>query len=367
MDLTVIVPTFNEAPNVPELVARLAVACKHLDCEVVFVDDSTDDTPRVIESLAAGAGLPVRLIRRDRPDGGLGGAVLEGMAAARSDVCIVMDGDLQHPPEDAPRLYERFLRGDADLVVASRYIDDGTAGGLAGRMRVGVSRAAALVTRAMFPIRLRACSDPMTGFFLVDRRRLDLSTLRPRGFKILLEVLARHQLRVAEVPFRFAERRAGDSKASLRQGARFLAQLTALRFGRMSGFALVGALGAVVNVLIVAALVALDVDYVIAAIVAAEVTIIGNFLLNERFVFGDMRSGASAGWVRFARSFAFNNAEAAVRIPVMALMVERLGVSSVVATAVTLAVAFIVRFTFHSLVVYAPRSTTSEQASPDER
>lgn len=355
VQLSIVVPTFNEAPNIAELVRRVTTATAGIECEVLFVDDSTDDTPAVVREVAASASIPVRLLHREKPTGGLGGAVLEGFAAAEADACLVIDGDLQHPPEKIPELWERFSRGDVDIVVASRYAGGGTASGLADRTRVLVSRSATAVTKAMFPVRLREVTDPMTGFFLVDRRAVDADTLAPRGFKILLEMLARRQLRVAEVPFDFADRHAGDSKASLRQGVHFLTQLAALRFGKMSLFAIIGGLGAVANVAIVWALTQLSVDYIVAAIVAAEVTIVANFLLQERFVFHDMRGAASQGWVRFAKSFTFNNLEALVRIPIIALMVESWHFSAVVATAITLVVAFFLRFVFHSLVVYAPR------------
>jgi dolichol-phosphate mannosyltransferase len=195
----------------------------------------------------------------------------------------------------------------------------------------------------------------MTGFFVIDRRALDPASIKPRGFKILLEILARQNLRIAEVPFDFADRHAGESKASMRQGMHFIAQLTALRFGKMSLFAVIGGIGALVNLAIMWGLIQLGVGYVVAAIIAAETTIIGNFLLLEHFVFHDMRAAASTGWVRFAKSFGFNNAEALIRIPIMALLVETWHISAVLATGLTLVVAFFVRFVFHSLVVYAPR------------
>jgi dolichol-phosphate mannosyltransferase len=355
MQLSIIVPTYNEAPNVAELVRRVTAETHGIDAEIVFVDDSTDATPDVVREVAASAGMPVRLIHRDRRRGGLGGAVLDGIAAAEADVCLVMDGDLQHPPEEIRDIYARFAQGDVDVVVASRYAGDGTSSGLADRTRVLVSKASTALTRAMFPIRLKNVSDPMTGFFLIDRRSVDTATLKPRGFKILLEILARQNLRVAEVPFDFAGRHAGESKASMRQGLHFLTQLTALRFGKMSLFAVIGGLGAIANVAIVWALTQLDVNYIVAAIIASEATIIGNFLLQERFVFQDMKGEASGVWARFAKSFTFNNAELLIRIPIVALMVSGGHISVVIATAITLFVAFIVRFVFHSLVVYAPR------------
>ncbi|MGI6879075.1 glycosyltransferase [Microbacterium sp. gxy059] len=355
MELTVVVPTFNEVDNVAELVRRASAALAGRDAEILFVDDSSDGTADAVRRAARSAPLPVRVVHREQPVGGLGGAVVEGFRLAAADRCVVIDGDLQHPPETIPLLADRLEEGDADVVVASRYAGGGSAGGLADRTRELVSRGSNAVTRAMFPVRLRDVTDPMTGFFAVDRRALDLETLRPRGFKILLEILVRQPLRVAEVPFAFGDRFAGRSKASLAQGARFLHQLALLRFGKMSLFALIGALGAVANIGIVWALTSLGVGYIAAAVVGAEATIIGNFLLIERFVFRDMREQARGFGGRFAHSFLFNNVEAAVRIPVMALMVETWHVSSVLATAVTLAVAFVARFTFHSLVVYAPR------------
>jgi dolichol-phosphate mannosyltransferase len=363
MQLTIVVPTYNEAPNVAELVRRVGRAVRGLDAEIVFVDDSTDATADAVRAAAVDAALPVRVIHRVVASAGLGGAVLEGIRAAESDLCLVMDGDLQHPPEDIPALWRRFEAGDVDLVVASRYIGDGSAQGLADRTRVFISKLSTLLTRAMFPIRLRGVSDPMTGFFLVDRRAIEPDGLRPRGFKILLEILARRNVRVAEIPFRFADRFAGESKASLRQGVNFLVQLTGLRFGKMSLFALIGGLGAVANLAIMWLLTLAGMHYIPAAVVGAEVTIIGNFLLQERFVFQDMKAEASSAWTRFAKSFAFNNVEAVVRIPVIALLVNTWHLSSVIAAGITLVVAFVVRFMFHSLVVYAPRRPGAASAA----
>ena len=366
MDLTVIVPTFNEGPNVAELVRRVGAALDGRDAEILFVDDSTDDTPDIIRVVAGTASLPVRLIHRDDPVAGLGGAVLEGLRAAEARWCLVMDGDLQHPPEDIPRMLDRATAGDVDIVVASRYVAGGTAGGLANATRTAVSRASTALTKSMFPRKLHGTTDPMTGFFLVDRDALDLDALRPRGFKILLEILARRQLRIGEVPFAFATRYAGESKATFTQGIRFLTQLAMLRFGRMSAFALVGGVGAIANLVIMWGLIRLGMDYIPAAIIASEVTIIGNFLLLEYLVFRDMRADSGSMWMRFIKSFAFNNVEAVVRISVLPLLVQA-HIPSVLAAAITLAAAFVVRFVYHALWVYAPKRVSANAATPAVR
>ena len=359
--LTVIVPTFNEAPNVPELVRRVGEATRGLGVDLLFVDDSTDDTADVVRAAAATAELPVRVIHREAPEGGLGGAVLAGVRATATPYVLVMDGDLQHPPELIPTLLARVQEPDVDVAVASRYIGDGSSAGLSGVVRQAVSSTSTAVTRAMFPVRLRDCSDPMTGFFAVRRAAIDLDALRPRGFKILLEILARHPMRVVEVPFVFGERYAGASKANLAQGVHFMWQLAGLRFGRMSRFAIIGGLGALANIGIVAAMTSLGAHWLLAAVVAAEVTIAGNFLLQERFVFRDLRHEGKGVWARFAQSFVFNNVETMVRLPLVGLLVNTMHVAAVLATAITIAVAFVVRFTFHSRVVYRPRASSRRE------
>lgn len=362
--VSVIVPTFNEAPNVAELVARVSAAVGESGrVEIIFVDDSTDDTPDVIRAVAAGAAISVRLIHREVPEGRLGGAVVAGIQAAAGDWCVVMDGDLQHPPEMIPVLVARGGFSGADVVVASRYCGDGSADGLSGGIRRLVSSGSTLVTKSMFPRRLRDCTDPMTGFFAIRRASVDLAGLRPRGFKILLELLARQPLRVVEEPFVFAERHAGESKAGIAEGVRFLVQLASLRFGRMSRFALVGAFGALLNLLLMAVLMATDVHYLPAAIVATEVTIITNFAMTEWWVFRDLRhEGTRSGPVRFLQFFAFNNAEAVLRLPVLVFMVEFLGLAGLVAQAMTLVLAFVLRFVFVSQVIYRPRRRVGRHA-----
>ncbi|TAL44332.1 MAG: glycosyltransferase family 2 protein [Salinibacterium sp.] len=358
-DVSIIVPTYNEAPNIAELVSRIERAM-HDPFEIIFVDDSTDDTAHQIEHAALSARMPVRLIRRTHPHGGLAGAVTEGLAAATSKWCVVMDGDLQHPPEAIPVLLQRAADTRADVVVGSRHVPGGSSTGLSGPLRRAISEASTVVTRAMFPTRLRDCADPMSGFFAVRREAVDLSLLKPRGFKILLEILVRNRLTVAEAPFTFGERHAGQSKASLREGFWFLWQLALLRFGRLSGFAVIGALGAVANLVIMAALQAINVWYVSAAIIAAVLTIIGNFVLLERFVFHDLRTEGRL-LTRFAQSFTYNGLETLVRTGALWAIVALTAVPSILTQAVLLGIGFVLRFVYHSRVVYRPEPGLTPQ------
>jgi cellulose synthase (UDP-forming) len=355
-DVTVVVPTFNEGGNVPEMVRRLGDAFTDYTAEILFVDDSTDDTPDIIWAAAEHSRLPVHLLHRDEAAGGLAGAVTDGIRQARGSYVVVMDGDLQHPPEMAPALVDAAVAEGADMVVASRYIAAGDAVGLRSGLRRTVSGATTRLAQTAFPRRVgRLCTDPMTGFFCFRRPAVDLERLRPRGFKILLEILARHDLYVTEVPFVFGERAAGQSKASWRNGMQFLYQLVTLRLGPMLGFAVVGALGTLVNLLLMTLLMIVGAHYVLAAVVSSEVAIAHNFLLLERFVFADRRDGHHSRAGRAWRFVAANNIETLIRLLVLVGLVGTLELPPVRAQALTLLTAFFLRFTFVHKVVYRPK------------
>src|SRR5918995_7426474 len=166
--LTLVVPTRNEVDNVPELVRELRESLSDIDYRVVFVDDSTDETPGVIRDLAREDGR-VRLVRREGAErrGGLSTAVTRGLdlSSGASEYTCVMDADLQHPPGKVREMLEKIGRTDADVVVASRYAAGGSYAGLSGAARRVVSAGGKdpgpnLLKEA------RKTSDPMTGFFL---------------------------------------------------------------------------------------------------------------------------------------------------------------------------------------------------------
>lgn len=236
-----LVPTRNESGNVAPLVTALQPALNGLRAEVLFVDDSSDDTPATVEAVAADTAAPgfkVRLLHRPEGErtGGLGGAVLAGLRASTAEIVVVMDGDLQHPPAVVPQLVAALRERGSDVVVASRYTGSGSADGLSSPLRGLVSSGSTLAARSLFPRVLKHVTDPMSGFFAVRRAALDLDALQPRGFKILLEILARTgTLTASEIPFTFADRNDGASKASWREGIRYLRQLTTLRLSPTTG------------------------------------------------------------------------------------------------------------------------------------
>ena len=235
--LTILVPTRNEAENVEPLLRRLS-GTGAPGTVVLFVDDSDDDTPHVIEEARErGFGsLAISLLHRsgEQRTGGLGGAVLAGLERTRTQWICVMDGDLQHPPEVVPRLLNAATSAQADLVVASRNVQGGGNEGL-GPVRTAVSWGSTMLAKAMFPHRLRGIRDPMSGFFLF-RRDAMTQPMSPRGFKILLEMAVRHpDLIRCEVPFVFVERILGTSKGTIREGFRYLQLLAEMRWALWRG------------------------------------------------------------------------------------------------------------------------------------
>ena len=368
--MTVIVPTRNEADNVAELVRRLERALRHTAAEILFVDDSDDETPNAVLAVSARSTLHVRLLHRVPGDrhGGLGGAVLMGLHAASGSWAVVMDGDLQHPPELVPELVAHGTDVHADLVAASRYSPGGEQTGLSGPIRVAVSGLATTVTKIAFPRQLRGVSDPLTGFFAVRVASLDLAALRPQGFKILLEILVRsRRLNAAELPFHFAVRHAGDSKASLAEGARFCALVARLRVAapawtplgmararRAVAFGLVGASGFLVNTLLLWLLVAaFDLHYVAAAVLGTQGASAWNFLWTERWVFGGPKPLTVRR--RFARFTFLNSASMFVSIPLMMSFVSVLGLNYLLANVVTIGLMFVARFVLSERLVYRSR------------
>jgi dolichol-phosphate mannosyltransferase len=234
--ISLVIPTFNESANIGELLSRLAAALPaQAPCEVIFVDDSTDDTPAVITEAARNSRLAVSVNHREVAQGGLGGAVAMGLREATAPWIVVMDADLQHPPALVPDLVTAGQRANADLVVATRYAGGGSRAGLDGGFRKFASGGSTALAKAVFPRRLGKVSDPMSGFFAVRATSLDTDVLRPLGYKILLELIVRCRLgRVTEVPYQFQDRFAGESKANFGEGLRFLRHLLVLRVSSVS-------------------------------------------------------------------------------------------------------------------------------------
>ena len=297
--LSIVVPTFNEADNIRVLIERLSRVLRNTSYEVIVVDDdSPDGTWRVAQELA-GKGYPVRVIRRIG-ERGLGTAIIRGLREARGEFIVVMDADLQHPPEIVPKLYEEALRSGADVVVASRYAKGGGVKGWS-RIRLLISRAASLLAYVLLA-ESRRTSDPMSGFFLVRRSLVEKLRLRGRSWKVLLEILAKAPgARVSEVPYVFEQRYSGESKLGLRAMLDYVLDLLRLGEYRALKFVTVGATGTVVNLAVLWLLKGvLGVTEYAAFPAAFETSLTWNFFLHDRWTFrGKRRARGLRGWLKY--------------------------------------------------------------------
>lgn len=226
--LTLAVPTYEERGNIEPLVQRIEAALHDAPFELIVVDDaSRDGTAAEVRRLQAGRPWLRLLERHGSRD--LSSAVVEAWQAGSGDILGCMDADLQHPPELLPAMLQRLRTASAAMVVASRYAPGGTVGNWRPSRHL-ISRLTTRTAALLLPEALHGITDPMSGYFLVRRDAAGLERLQPRGYKILLEVLARARPRpVVDVPFTFGRRASGTSKADWRVSLQFLQQVAALR------------------------------------------------------------------------------------------------------------------------------------------
>jgi dolichol-phosphate mannosyltransferase len=230
VDLSIVVPTYNERERLEEMVVTLArVFEQHgISGEVVIVDDnSPDGTGEIADRLAVDG--RVQVVHRSGKLG-LGSAVIAGFGAARGRTLGVMDADLSHPPSVLPGMLAAIRGLDVDVVIGSRYIPGGGAKNWPV-LRLAMSRFACVLAWGLTPVR-----DATSGLFLVKRAAVEGVEISAAGFKICLELLMRSRVAsVVEIPYVFADRAAGESKMTTREALNYFVQLRdlyLLRFRR---------------------------------------------------------------------------------------------------------------------------------------
>ncbi len=231
--LSLVLPTFNESQNISPMILEVSDVLDRsgIPYELIVIDDnSPDGTWRRAAELSAS--LPrLRVIRREH-ERGLATAVIRGWQASSGDVLGVIDADLQHPPEVIPMLWARIESG-ADLAVASRRVRGGGVSNWSLRRRL-ISRTAEIMGRLILPEVMWKLADPLSGYLLVRRDKVADVILRPRGYKILIEILCRGRIRkIAEVGYVFRERTDDQSKVSWRTYVDYMSHLAVLRTRRI--------------------------------------------------------------------------------------------------------------------------------------
>ena len=321
-ELSIVVPTFNERENMPRLVETLRIALPDIAWELIIVDDnSPDGTSEAAKSIAA-ADSRIRCIRRVGRRG-LAGACLEGILASQAQYVAVMDGDLQHDEGLLLPMLQLLRRDVANMVVATRYADGGSAAALSSRRAWG-SRLATNLAHRLLKLEL---SDPMSGFFMLRRELVEkiAPRLSTQGFKILLDIVvtAGDSLRITELPFTFRQRLHGESKLDAGVALEYLGLLLAKATDdrvslRFTLFCLVGALGIGVHFITLSVgYDLLGIEFVWAQTLAMMVAIASNFAINNALTYRDRR----------LRGLTFFNGLLRFYLVSMAGLVSNIGVS----------------------------------------
>jgi dolichol-phosphate mannosyltransferase len=368
-DLTVIIPTFNEEANIRNIVMAVdAVFHEHsLHGQILVVDDnSSDATISIVHDLMRTKENVSILIREK--DHGLSQSVADGFTHASSDVFIVIDADFSHPPVLIPRMYEEIRKGN-DIVIGSRYMEGGGIKKWPLKRRL-ISVGATFLGRLIFP----EITDPVSGFFAVRKTVLEKATLKPRGYKILLEVLGKGSWeKHTEIPFEFVDREAGTSKLKIKTIVDYARQVMDItlyslfhhqsaawrEWKKVLKFGLVGLSGIVVNegVLIYLKEFAGASNY-FAPVISIEISILNNFLWNDIWTFGAHRSedGYNPWWYRLVSFQAISAVGSILNYGIYLLLTEMLGMYYPVAMLIGILAGFAWNFSVNRRVTWLKKT-----------
>jgi dolichol-phosphate mannosyltransferase len=307
LELAIVAPTFNERENIRPFLDSLTKVLSGIEYEVIFVDDDSSDGTAALVRFIAAENPRVRVLQRIHRRG-LASACVEGMLSTAAPYIAVMDADLQHDESILPAMLDRIKAGHLDLVVASRNIEGGSMGDFA-KSRVRLSGLGRRLSKLISHCEL---SDPMSGFFMVDRRYFETvaHSISGVGFKILLDLVAsaRRPVRFAEIPYQFRTRVRGESKLDILVGLEYLQLLLDKLVGgvfpsRFIIFSLVGALGLFLHLsLLFVLLEKAHTTFPIAQTLATIVAMTLNFFLNNSITYRDRRL---RGWRILAGLFSF--------------------------------------------------------------
>jgi dolichol-phosphate mannosyltransferase len=289
-NISIVIPTYIERHNINELLERVNHSIEPLSCafEIIIVDDNSPGERGKVASQYSGK-YPVRMIRR-RGERGLGTGVLSGIKAANYNIIVLMSADLQYPPEKIPDLISCVQNG-ADIAIASRSLERDTSEDSSFLRRM-TFKGADLLVRTLFR-EIRNIKDVNSGFFAFRKDVIKRANLNPTGDNLLLEILVQGDYdSVSEVNYEPGKRDDWVHKEASRNTVYYLAHVSSLflrsgEFHRFLKFCAVGAVGAVLNLIVLYSLTELGVFYLLSGLIAIEAGLLSNFFLNKSWTFKD--------------------------------------------------------------------------------
>jgi dolichol-phosphate mannosyltransferase len=224
---SIIVPTYHEAKNLPELIKRIAqIDFGQRVFEVILVDDNSQDgTYEVVNHWLTQYPWLRLMVRKEKK--GLSESVVDGLKWAKYPLCIIMDADLSHPPEKIPEILAALEESEVDLVIGSRYIKGGSSDEMWPIARKILSRLAALAARVLVAVPVK---DPLSGFLALRKDAFFSGIqLEPVSWKIGLEIMVKcHYKNIKEVPIHFSQRVQGKSKLNFKVAMNYLRHVNQL-------------------------------------------------------------------------------------------------------------------------------------------
>ncbi|MFA4860795.1 glycosyltransferase [Methanoregula sp.] len=368
-DLSVIIPTFNEEENIPRIIEEVDAVFRksNLNGEILVVDDNSKDrTIAIVQKLHTEKENVNILVRTS--DHGLSQSVADGFSHASSDIFVVIDADFSHPPALIPKMYDEIRAGN-DVVIGSRYMDGGGIKDWPLKRRV-ISKGATFLGRLLFP----DISDPVSGFFAVRKEVVTGAPLKPKGYKILLEVLGKGTWENdKEIPFEFVDREIGSSKLKFRTIAEYAGQVVDIalfsvlhrgsagwkEWERVIKFGLVGLTGIVVNMGLLYYLKEyVGLYYLVASFIAIEISILNNFLWNDLWTFRTQEKQKLSS--RWHRLLAFNLVSAGgvvINLGLLYLFTSVFGVYYLISNLIGILVAFLWNFIINRNITWIKKKT----------
>jgi dolichol-phosphate mannosyltransferase len=351
-DLTVIIPTFKEESNIGTIISEVETVLSRnaINGEILVIDDNSPDrTIEIVSNLKKTKPNLNFIVRKEDP--GLSQSVVEGFRQAQSDVFLVMDADLSHPPNHIPKMLAEIRAGN-DIVIGSRYMEGGGIKKWPLKRRI-ISLGATFLGRLLFP----EIRDPVSGFFAVKKGVVEDAPLRPRGYKILLEVLGKGTWKKEmEIPFEFVDRAVGSSKLGIGTIIDYAAQvIDNARFSwnhhdsvvwqewkKLFKFGIVGLSGIVVNEGVLIYLKGyVQLSLPVASIIAIELSIMSNFILNDAWTFKtEQQHALPYRWQRLLSFQIISIGGAAINFVILNALAEFAGVDYRIANILGILVAF---------------------------
>lgn len=333
--VSIIVPVYNEAENLPKLIKAIRGSLNEVEHEIIIVDDNSPDGTGELADELAKEYSSIRVIHRERKLG-VASAIAEGVREAKGEVIGTINSDMQHPPELLPVMLGQIA--EHDIVIGSRHVAGGRNKEVFWRRLV--SKGAIAIARILLP-RIRSVKDPVSGFFLFKREVIaeaqisskSLSGNASIGVKFLPELLVKgcHNS-VIEVPYTFTRRKSGESKFALRDYFIYLGYVlhlmrTSGEFKRMVKFCIVGGSGIGINEGLLFLLTdKLGLPYLISAIFSWETTILSMFTMHELWTFRDLkRPGASNIFKRALKFNVVRLTSLAINLAILSFLTELVG------------------------------------------